>query len=61
MKTGPEGDSQQTAQCVYGTPCVCGRNYIVKTVRPLAVRLHKHGHNFKDGLLEKSKLAQHAY
>jgi hypothetical protein len=25
------------------------------------VRLHEHTHNFKKGLLEKSKLAQHAY
>jgi hypothetical protein len=26
-----------------------------------AVRLREHRHNIKDGLLEKSKLAQHAY
>jgi hypothetical protein len=26
-----------------------------------AVRLHEHGHNLKQGLLEKSKLAQHAH
>jgi hypothetical protein len=33
---------------------------IGETGRPLAVRLREHRHNLK-GLLEKSKLAQHAY
>jgi hypothetical protein len=32
-----------------------------ETGRPLAVRLREHRHNLKEGLLEKSKLAQHAY
>jgi hypothetical protein len=25
------------------------------------MQLHEHGHNLKEGLLEKSRLAQHAY
>jgi hypothetical protein len=29
--------------------------------RPLALQLYEHRHNLKDGLLEKSKLAPHAY
>jgi hypothetical protein len=29
--------------------------------RPLAVQLHEHRHNLWEGLLEKLKLAQHAY
>ncbi|PNF24633.1 hypothetical protein B7P43_G00740 [Cryptotermes secundus] len=29
--------------------------------RPLAVRIREHRHNLKQGLLEKSRLAQHAY
>jgi hypothetical protein len=29
--------------------------------RPLAMRLRQHRHNLKQGLLDKSKLAQHAY
>jgi predicted GIY-YIG superfamily endonuclease len=61
MKTRPERDQQQTAQCVYSIPCECGRSYIGETGRPLAVRLCEHRHNIKDGLLEKSILAQHAY
>jgi hypothetical protein len=27
MKTGPERDPQQTAQCIYSIPCKCGRSY----------------------------------
>jgi hypothetical protein len=52
MKTRPERDPQQTAQCVYS---------IGETGRPLALRLPQHRHNLKEGLLEKSKLPQHAY
>jgi predicted GIY-YIG superfamily endonuclease len=61
MKTRPERDQQHTAQCVYSIPCKCGRSYIGETGRPLAVKLREHKHNLKEGLLEKSKLAQHAY
>jgi hypothetical protein len=34
---------------------------IVETGRPRAVWLHEHRYNLKEGLLEKSKLAQQAY
>jgi hypothetical protein len=61
MKTRPEGESQLTTQWVCSISCECGRSYIGETGRPLAVRLREHRHNFKEGLLEKSKLAQHAY
>jgi hypothetical protein len=61
MKTRPERDPQQTAPCIFSSPCECGRSYIVETDRPLAVRLHEHRHHLQQGLLEKSKLAQHAY
>jgi predicted GIY-YIG superfamily endonuclease len=61
MKTRPERDLQQTARCVYSIPCECGRSYIGETGRPLAVRLREHKQNLKEGLLEKSKFAQHAY
>ena len=53
MKTRPE--------CVYGISCECGRNYIGETGRLLAVRFREHNLNLKEGLLEKSKLAQHAF
>jgi hypothetical protein len=32
-----------------------------ETVRPLAVQLPEHRHILKEGLLEKSKIGQHAY
>jgi hypothetical protein len=32
-----------------------------ETSRPLAMRLREHRHNLQQGLLKKSKLAQHAY
>ncbi|PNF13748.1 hypothetical protein B7P43_G14091 [Cryptotermes secundus] len=37
------------------------KSYICETGRPLAVRIREHRHNLKKGLLEKSRLAQHAY
>jgi hypothetical protein len=61
MKTRPERDPLQTAQCFYSIPCECGRSYIGETDRPLAVRLREHRYSLQQGLLEKSKLAQHAY
>jgi hypothetical protein len=61
MKTRLERDPLQTAQCIYSIPCECGRSYIGETGRPLAVRPCEHWHSLKDGLLEKSKLAQRAY
>jgi hypothetical protein len=38
-----------------------GRRHIGKTDRFLTVRLREHRHNPQQGLLEKSKLAQHTY
>jgi hypothetical protein len=52
MKTRPERDLLQTAQCIYIIPCECGRSYIGETGRPLAVRLREHRHNLMQlGLL----------
>jgi predicted GIY-YIG superfamily endonuclease len=48
-------------QCVYSIPCDCDRCYIGKTSRPVEVRIKEHKYNLTQGLLEKSKLAQHAY
>jgi hypothetical protein len=61
MKTRPERDLQEMAQCIYIFPCECGRSYIGETGRLLVVGLLEHRQNLKEGLLEKSKLAQHAY
>jgi hypothetical protein len=57
MRTRLETDPQQTAQCICCIPSECGRSYIGET----AMCLCEHRHNLKQGLLEKSKLAQHAY
>jgi hypothetical protein len=39
----------------------CGRSCVDETGRPLAMQLREHRHNFKQGLLEKSKLDLHTY
>jgi hypothetical protein len=57
----PEREPQQTARWVCSISCECGRSYVGETGRPLTVRLREHRHPLKDGLLEKFKLAQHAY
>jgi hypothetical protein len=46
---------------VYNIPCDCGRRYISEISRPLEVRIKEHKYNLIKGLLEKSKLTQHAY
>jgi hypothetical protein len=61
MRTGPVRDAQQTKQCMYSIPCDCGRCYIAETSTPLEVRNKEHKYNLTQGLLEKSKLAQHVY
>jgi hypothetical protein len=38
-----------------------GRSHICEAGKPLTVRLREHSHPLKEGLLEKSKLAQNAY
>jgi hypothetical protein len=59
MKSRPENDQQQTAQCVYSIPCECVKSYIGETSRSLAAWLREHMHNFEEGILEISKLSQH--
>jgi predicted GIY-YIG superfamily endonuclease len=61
MKTGLIRDAQQVKQCVYSIPCDCGVCYIGGTSRSLEVRIKEHKYNLTQGLLEKSKLAHHAY
>jgi hypothetical protein len=56
-----EIDPLQMVQCVYNIPCECGGSYIDETGRSLAMRHHEHRRNLKEGLLEKSELAQHTY
>jgi hypothetical protein len=61
METGPVGDVQQLKQCVYSIPCDCGRCYISETSGPLEVHIKEYKYNLTQGLLKKSKLAQHAF
>jgi hypothetical protein len=61
MKTGPVRDTQQAKHCVYSIPCDCDRGDIGEASRPLEVRIKEHKYNLTQGLLEKSKLTQHAY
>jgi hypothetical protein len=61
MKTGPVRDGQQPKQCVYNISFDCGRCYIGETNRTLEVHIKEHKYNLTQSLLEKSKLAQHAY
>jgi hypothetical protein len=61
VETGPVRDAQQMKQFVYSIPCDGGRCYTGETSRPLEVRIKEHKYNLTQGLLEKSKLAQHAY
>jgi hypothetical protein len=52
MKTSPEIDPQEMAQCIYSIPCECGISYIGETGRPLAMQLQEHRHNLQQGLLK---------
>jgi hypothetical protein len=52
MKTGLVRDAM--------IPCDCGRCYIGEASRPLEVCIKEHKYNLTQGLLEKSKSAQHA-
>jgi hypothetical protein len=61
METGPVRDAQQTKQCAYSIPCDCGRCYIGETSRPSQVHIKEQKYNLTQGLIEKTKLAQHAY
>jgi hypothetical protein len=59
-ETGPVRDAQQTKQCVYSIPRDCGRCYTGETSRRLEARIKEHKYNLTQGLVEKSKLPQHA-
>jgi predicted GIY-YIG superfamily endonuclease len=60
-RTRPHREVQDMRQCIYSIPCESGRCYIGETGRPLGVRIREHMKNLKQGLMEKSRLAKHAY
>jgi hypothetical protein len=55
MKTRPERDLQQMAQCIYSIPFECGRCYIGVTGRLLIVWLHEHRQNIQESLVKKKR------
>jgi hypothetical protein len=61
MKTGSVRSAQQTKQRVYSISGNCARYYIGETNRLLEISIKEHKYNLTKSLLEKSKLAQHAY
>jgi hypothetical protein len=61
MRTSPMSDPQLTAHCIYNITCDCGGRYVGETGRPLPVRIGEHKFNLRNGLLDRSKLAQHAF
>jgi hypothetical protein len=48
-------------QCVYNIPCKHGKCYFGETGTLLEVHIKEHKHNLRQGVMEKLKLAQHAY
>jgi hypothetical protein len=56
MKTGQVTGAQKRKERVYNFPCDCD-----ETRRLLEARIKEHKYNLTPGLLEKSKLVQHAY
>jgi predicted GIY-YIG superfamily endonuclease len=60
-RTRPHREVQDMRQCIYSIPCECGRCYTGETGRPLGIRIREHMNNLKQGLMEKSRLAKHAY
>jgi hypothetical protein len=51
-----------TADKITCTIChVTGRYYIGETSRPIEVHIKEHKYNLIQGMIEKSKVAQHAY
>jgi hypothetical protein len=51
----------QFSYSIYAGRSDCDRCYIGETSRPLKVRIKEHKYSLTQGLLEKSKLAPHAY
>jgi hypothetical protein len=60
MRAEPARSPHQMENCICSIPCECGRNCIGEMRKWLAVWLWEHGHNLRQGILEKSKLAEHA-
>jgi hypothetical protein len=56
-----EINMQQMAHCICSIPCEYGRSYIGETGRLPAVWLSKCRQIPKEGLIQKSLLARHAY
>lgn len=60
MENKTRKNPKQSACCICSIPYECGKRYAGETSTPQAI-LCKHRLNLRQGLHEKSKLAQHAY
>lgn len=59
--TKPKNKIQDSKNCIYKIPCVCGKKYIGETKRPLDVRVKEHKKLVREMQITKSKLAEHAF
>ena len=61
VKTRPKNGTQDSKNCIYSIKCSCSREYIGETKRPLNVRINEHKQNTRQGLIDKSKIANHCW
>lgn len=47
--------------CIYKFPSECNTSYTSETARLTGIWIQEYMHNLREGLMEKSKLAHHAY
>ena len=57
----PPTEFNMTKNCVYSTPCSCGKIYKGETGRPLKVRLEEHQKAIKVGEIKKLDMADHIW
>lgn len=60
-KTKHNIDTLDKSQCIYGIPCECGRECFGEIGRLLNIRIRDHKYNLREGHIDKSKLASHAF
>jgi hypothetical protein len=60
-RTKPIIGTLDKSQCVYRTPCECGREHIGETGRPLNIRIREHKYYLREGHIDSSKLTSHAF
>ena len=61
FRVKPPTEFNMTKNCVYFTPCSCGKIYKGETGRPLKLRLEEHRKAIVRGEIEKSGMAEHIW